>query len=141
MRSSPKVRVSGWAPERADRVGAVEVGEAEDVEELGASRMREGLEALAECLLHLLEDHDGTLVRHQDERHSATLSFDTGEESPLSGRVTTGDKGPRFTRREKEVLELLADGRSIREIASQLGISSRAARTHVANIQSKLRGR
>jgi hypothetical protein len=43
---SPCLRVSR---ESADPVGAVEVGEAEDVEMLGASGGRQGLEALAEA--------------------------------------------------------------------------------------------
>ena len=57
-------RPARWvAPELADPVDPVEGGQREDVEELGASRRREGLEALAEGLLHVLEGHDRTLVR------------------------------------------------------------------------------
>jgi hypothetical protein len=36
------------------------------VDELGASRRREGLEPLAESLLHLLEDHTSTVVSRAD---------------------------------------------------------------------------
>jgi hypothetical protein len=50
----PALRVG---PELADPVGTLEVGKHEDVEKLGASRRREGLEALPERVLHLLEDH------------------------------------------------------------------------------------
>jgi hypothetical protein len=46
LAEGPGLRVP---PEGADRVGAVEVGEAEDVTEFGASRRREGLEALTEA--------------------------------------------------------------------------------------------
>jgi predicted ATPase/DNA-binding CsgD family transcriptional regulator len=46
---------------------------------------------------------------------------------------------PELTRREREVVELLADGQSNRDIASTLAISQRTAETHVANILSKLR--
>jgi hypothetical protein len=43
---SATVRVFGF-PQSAVRVGAIEVGEHEDVEQLGAGSRREGLEALA----------------------------------------------------------------------------------------------
>jgi hypothetical protein len=57
-------------PELADPLDAVEVGKAEDVEEFGASPRREGLEALAQGLLHLLEGHAWTVVRLGDWRFS-----------------------------------------------------------------------
>jgi DNA-binding NarL/FixJ family response regulator len=43
-----------------------------------------------------------------------------------------------LTTRELEVIALLADGRSAREIATQLEISRATARTHVTNIYRKL---
>jgi hypothetical protein len=49
-------------PELADPLDAVEVREAEDVEEFGASSRREGHEAGSEPSLHLVEDHEQTLV-------------------------------------------------------------------------------
>jgi hypothetical protein len=44
--SSAKVRVSGCPPELADPIGPVEVGEHQDVEQLGAWSGAEGIEAL-----------------------------------------------------------------------------------------------
>jgi DNA-binding NarL/FixJ family response regulator len=44
-----------------------------------------------------------------------------------------------LTERELEILRLLAAGRSNKEIAAQLIISERTARTHVSNILRKLR--
>ena len=58
------------APELTDPVGAVEVGEQEDVEQLGSSRWRKGLEALRECLLHLVERHESTLEHQTDSGSS-----------------------------------------------------------------------
>jgi hypothetical protein len=54
------------APEPSDPVGAVEVGEAQHVKELGASRWREGLEASFERCLHLVEGHERRLVFRAD---------------------------------------------------------------------------
>ena len=43
-----------------------------------------------------------------------------------------------LTAREREVLMLIADGATNRQIARQLGFSERTARTHVSNILGKL---
>jgi DNA-binding NarL/FixJ family response regulator len=42
-----------------------------------------------------------------------------------------------LSRREKEVLELLLENLSNKEIASELNISSRTAKFHVSNLLSK----
>jgi DNA-binding CsgD family transcriptional regulator len=47
-------------------------------------------------------------------------------------------KGSGLSRREIEVLRLLANGRTNREIASELGISERTVDRHVSNIYAKL---
>lgn len=43
-----------------------------------------------------------------------------------------------LTRRERDVLKLVAEGRSNQEIARELSISERTARTHVSNLLGKL---
>jgi DNA-binding NarL/FixJ family response regulator len=43
-----------------------------------------------------------------------------------------------LTNRETEVLELLAEGRSARQIAAELDVSERTVNTHVANLYRKL---
>ena len=48
-----------------------------------------------------------------------------------AGRVT-------FTRREKEVLEMLVAGRSNKEIGSPLGIGERTVKAHVAKLLRKV---
>ncbi len=54
-----------------------------------------------------------------------------------------GTDGPRqrLSRREREVLDMLAQGRTNQEIARDLYISYRTAKTHVSNILTKLGAR
>ncbi len=46
--------------------------------------------------------------------------------------------GNRLTSREREIVQLLAEGKSSKEVASSLGISVKTAETHRANIMRKL---
>jgi DNA-binding NarL/FixJ family response regulator len=48
-------------------------------------------------------------------------------------------KTPELTHRERDVLQLLADGKSNREIASRLEISAKTVETHRSSIMRKLR--
>ena len=43
----------------------------------------------------------------------------------------------RFTRREKEVLDLIAKGKTTKEIANLLSISEKTVETHRSNLLSK----
>jgi two-component system, NarL family, nitrate/nitrite response regulator NarL len=56
----------------------------------------------------------------------------------LSGRRVTDGLRDTLTRREMEILVLMSDGRSNREIASRLGISYITVRCHVRNLSGKL---
>jgi DNA-binding NarL/FixJ family response regulator len=46
--------------------------------------------------------------------------------------------GERLTAREREIVQLLSEGRSSKEVASFLGISVKTAETHRANVMRKL---
>lgn len=61
----------------------------------------------------------------------------------VSWRAGAGEKrlGRLLTRREIQVLELVRDGRSNREIADCLGLSTMTAKNHVQNIRHKLKAR
>ena len=55
------------------------------------------------------------------------------------GSAMTEDEGYHdLTAREREVLQLIAQGRSNKEIGGELGISERTVKTHVSNIFGKL---
>lgn len=56
------------------------------------------------------------------------------------GRLPPGDGGAaaRLTSREREVLQLLAEGRSTKEVAASLDIGIKTAETHRANLMKKL---
>jgi DNA-binding NarL/FixJ family response regulator len=52
------------------------------------------------------------------------------------GRPSTAERS--LTRREREVLELIARGRSNKRIAFELGISEKTVKTHVGHVLAKL---
>jgi DNA-binding NarL/FixJ family response regulator len=54
--------------------------------------------------------------------------------TPSAGR----EAFPELTEREREVLALLAQGLSNREVAERMGLSLKTARNHVSNVLSKL---
>ncbi|MGW0778381.1 response regulator [Streptomyces sp. NPDC002835] len=83
-------------------------------------------DALAGAIRSVYAGH----VLLQQEIAGALLADDT----PGSG---TG-RGSSLTEREREVLALIADGRSNREIARALVLSEKTVKTHVSNILMKL---
>jgi DNA-binding NarL/FixJ family response regulator len=55
-----------------------------------------------------------------------------------NGSRNTPPRLPQLTRRESEVIQLLAEGKSSKEIASMLNLSTKTAETHRSNIMRKL---
>src|SRR5579863_498562 len=60
------------------------------------------------------------------------MNFQRPASAPISGVRT------RLTSREREIVQLLSEGKSSKEVASSLGISVKTAETHRANIMRKL---
>ena len=60
---------------------------------------------------------------------------------PMAGKATDGPSAPKvqLSQREKEVLGLIAEGSTSKEIARDLGISVQTIETHRSNLMSKLR--
>lgn len=107
--------------------------------------VREVIEAGARGYL-LKSDSDRELVAAIDSlaRHKP---FFTGRatEMLLGGRAPdTGmasqdrEAGQRLTAREREIVQLLAEGKTSKEVASVLNISTKTAETHRAHIMRKL---
>jgi DNA-binding NarL/FixJ family response regulator len=83
-------------------------------------------EALADAIRSVHAGH----VLLQPEVAGALLAQD----EPATGQ----GRGTSLTEREREVLALIADGRSNREIARALVLSEKTVKTHVSNILMKL---
>ncbi|GHB40315.1 LuxR family transcriptional regulator [Streptomyces viridiviolaceus] len=81
-------------------------------------------------------------VRREADRLGATLLRERLDDLVRRGRLTPGpaggDRGSVLTAREREVLRLLALGRSNRQIGEELFISAKTASVHVSNILAKL---
>lgn len=90
----------------------------------------------------------GYLLKDADPEEVATAirAASAGEvhlNSAVARRLTQRMTSPRtgltaLTAREREILALIAQGHSNRDIADRLVISERTARTHVSNLLSKL---
>jgi DNA-binding CsgD family transcriptional regulator len=87
-------------------------------------------------------DLEAAPLREEIERLALRGRLDLGVEPPKP-RVTDALAAFGLTTREREVLDLLASGRSNRQIADELFITSRTAGHHVSTILAKLgvRGR
>ena len=101
-------------------------------------------EALAEKGLRERAEHEWKLAMATVERLGAvpllTALADLARRARLGPRPSTYPPGvlAALTRREQEVLELLAEGCSNREIAAKLYIAPKTASVHVSNILAKL---
>lgn len=107
--------------------------------------IREVLEAGAHGYI-LKDDADRNLIAAVDalRRHEPYLSSRVSQAAskgiPARGEGPETDRASRsrLTPREREILQLLAEGKSNKEVAGFLGISVKTAETHRANIMLKL---
>jgi len=91
-------------------------------------------------------DSDTDLLRAIDALGNHKPFFTSYATELLLGRYGTDGAaspleslpGERLTSREREIIQLLAEGRTSKEIATVLNISAKTAETHRANIMRKL---
>jgi len=94
----------------------------------------------------LKDDADRNLIAAVDalRRHKPYLSSRVSEAASNAaypsedGSTLNQSSRSRLTPREREIVQLLAEGKSNKEIAGYLGISVKTAETHRANIMLKL---
>jgi len=94
----------------------------------------------------LKDDADRDLISAVDslQRHQPYLSSRASETASRvflpPGTAVSDNRSARsrLTPREREILQLLAEGKSNKEVASFLGISVKTAETHRANIMLKM---
>jgi DNA-binding NarL/FixJ family response regulator len=83
----------------------------------------------------------GELARAIRAAHEGETIIDPTVASRLVQAIADGRRSPAgqtLTRREREVLELIARGRSNKRIAFELGISEKTVKTHVGHVLAKL---
>ena len=91
-------------------------------------------------------DSDRDLIRALEELSNRRPFFTSKAAEIMLSRFKqtesrSGSKekvGERLTPREREIVQLLSEGRSSKEVATSLGISVKTAETHRANIMRKL---
>ncbi len=88
----------------------------------------QGLDGLAEAIRRVAAGE-----RHADAQTMAILEGDE-----LRGPGAAADELDRLTGREREVLQLVAEGKTNREIAALLDLSPKTVDTHRANVMQKL---
>jgi DNA-binding NarL/FixJ family response regulator len=60
------------------------------------------------------------------------------DKSPREKEAEDEPESLRLTSRQREIVQLLAEGKSSKEVAAVLGLSVKTAETHRANIMRKL---
>lgn len=90
----------------------------------------------------LKNTHPEKLLRAIEQVHAGEQYLDDVIQHQLLNEVITGQKRTAYeiplTRREKEILQLIAEEHSNQEIAEQLFISLRTVETHRLNLTQKL---
>lgn len=77
-------------------------------------------------------------ARHHKPFFSSRIAAVRKDDLPSSPSDLGRPARPRLTPREREILQLLAEGKSNKEVANLLGISVNTAEAHRANIMLKL---
>jgi ATP/maltotriose-dependent transcriptional regulator MalT len=80
----------------------------------------------------------GLRLAHRPAAAPSTASPQTTRDTPSTPLAPTPADAPELSLREREVLQLLADGLSNKELARALSVSENTIKTHLANLYGKL---
>ena len=69
------------------------------------------------------------------------LALDERRRDVQHERAEVGERLVQLTPREREVMDMVTDGKSNKEIASQLGVSAKTVEAHRARVMEKMRAR
>jgi len=107
--------------------------------------IREVFEAGAKSFINKAETHNYLVDAIESlSRHKPFFTDNVSEVlfsnllNRAEGNRDTVEPGQRLSAREREIVQLLAEGKSNKEVADTLGISVRTAETHRASILRKL---
>jgi two-component system, NarL family, response regulator NreC len=96
---------------------------------------------------YLLKDSPiSELIKAVQQLHAGRAHFGAAAARVLANQVqkpegAAGDPYGRLTPREREVFHMIVEGRTSKEIAAKLGISTKTAENHRANVLDKLDAR
>src|SRR5690242_7737629 len=101
---------------------------------------REVASGIPDARLIVVNDHPMTSLGLEETRPviDRFLRGTSDGTSPVPHGLATSDDASTLTRREREVLRLIAAGRSNKEIALALSMSERTVARHVTNIYAKI---
>ncbi len=77
-------------------------------------------------------------VAQSNAQEPQTLSNTAADLRALAGSSQQYARGAALTSREQEILRLLAEGRTVRETAEELGLSAKTVEAHKLNLMRKL---
>lgn len=130
-----------WAMDVRDSLGEITaptlVAHNRDDQAIPATAGQEIAALIPDAQLHLFEgnEHD-PFIRDSGSVVGAILDFVAGR--PISDTSAPAPAEPGLTRREREVLRMVASGATNTTIASRLGITVKTVERHVTNVYRKL---
>jgi pimeloyl-ACP methyl ester carboxylesterase/DNA-binding CsgD family transcriptional regulator len=112
-----------------------------DLPHYRVSVARRLVEGIANAQLRLFDGRSFMPSSGDGEAVLAAMHAFMAEPAPATARPRSRPADARLTSREREVLRLLAQGRSARAVAAELSISLSTAQRHIANLYTKIGAR
>jgi ATP/maltotriose-dependent transcriptional regulator MalT len=88
--------------------------------------------------LHLSRDHEATAPAATRETADASIASTDALDIDASDANMAATEAPTLSTRERQILELLAEGLSNKQLARALSVSENTVKTHLGNLYAKL---